>query len=53
MVFYSGLGLSPYQLASYLFPDKFLQINDKYVTTLIQMLTSLGYSKIAYFGGVS
>jgi len=50
---YVGLEISPYQLASLLFPDKFLQINDKYFATLIEMLISLNHKKIAYFGGVS
>lgn len=38
---YKNFALSPYQLATLIYPDIFLKVNDLYMATILEMLVAL------------
>ena len=50
---YSGMMLYPYQLATYLFPDLFMKINDQYMATMVEAMLALGKKRIILFTSVA
>jgi len=50
---YEGIGLTPYQLAVYMFPEMFLAVNDRYMATLVEVMVAMGYKRVLVMTGVA
>jgi hypothetical protein len=50
---YKNLAFTPYQMATFIYPDQFLKLNDIYMATLIEMLIATNhYKKILGIFGI-